>query len=117
MGPRGVSSWRWFTLRTATRPREKITETHKAPIIHPLRAHAAGTVTRMDAEAIGRASVFLGGGRAQAHDEIDYAVGLSQIKKTDEHVGANEPLLFVHAREDHALASVLPLLEQAVTIS
>ncbi|MBA3883342.1 MAG: hypothetical protein H0X73_11670 [Chthoniobacterales bacterium] len=38
-------------------------------------------------------------------------------KKVGERVDTNEPLLFVHAREDHALASVLPLLEQAVIIS
>ncbi|MDQ6624997.1 MAG: thymidine phosphorylase [Verrucomicrobiota bacterium] len=96
---------------------EKITDVHKAPLIHPLCAHAAGTVTKMDAEMIGRASVFLGAGRTQAHDEVDYAVGFSQIKKVGERVEANEPLLVVHAREDHALASVLPLLETAVGIS
>jgi len=96
---------------------ERIAEIHKAPIIHPLRSHSGGVVERMDAEAIGRASVFLGSGRAQAHDDVDYAVGLSQIKKIGERVEANEPLLFVHAREDHALASVLPLLEQAVSIN
>lgn len=95
---------------------EKITHLHTAPIIHPLRSRIAGTVRKMDAEAIGRASVFLGGGRAQSDDEVDYAVGFSQIKKVGERIEANEPLLFVHAREDHALASVLPLLEQGIVI-
>jgi pyrimidine-nucleoside phosphorylase len=96
---------------------EKITEVHKAPIIHPVRAHISGKVTKMDAEMIGRASVFLGAGRTQADDDIDYAVGFSQIKKVGERVEKNEPLLFVHAREDHALASVLPLVDTAVAIS
>jgi thymidine phosphorylase len=96
---------------------EKITELHKAPIIHPLRARSAGVVQKMDAELIGRASVFLGAGRTQAEDQIDYAVGFSQIKKIGERVEANELLLFVHAREDHALASVLPLLEQAIAVN
>ena len=95
---------------------EKITEVHRAPIIHPLLAQTAGTVKKMDAEVIGRVSLFLGGGREVADDAIDFAVGLSGIKKIGERVDAQEPLLFVHARDDHTLASVLPLLERAIEI-
>jgi pyrimidine-nucleoside phosphorylase len=95
---------------------ESITEVHRAPIIHPLLAQAGGTVKKMDAEMIGRASVFLGGGRQKAEDEIDFAVGLSGIKKIGERVETREPLMFVHARTDQTLASVLPLLEKAIEI-
>jgi thymidine phosphorylase len=95
---------------------ERITEIHSAPIIYPLLSSAAGIVKKMDAEAIGRASVFLGGGRQRSDDTIDFAVGLSGIKKIGERVGAREPLLHIHARTDQALASVLPLLELAVEI-
>jgi pyrimidine-nucleoside phosphorylase len=95
---------------------EKITEVHRAPIIHPLLAQTAGTVKKMDAEVIGRVSLFLGGGREAADDTIDFAVGLSGIKKIGEHVGAKEPLFLIHARSDSALASVSPLLESAVMI-
>jgi thymidine phosphorylase len=70
----------------------------------------------MDAETIGRVSLLLGGGRKTAEDEIDFAVGLSGIKKIGERVEADEPLLSVHARNEPALRSVLPLLEQAVEI-
>jgi pyrimidine-nucleoside phosphorylase len=95
---------------------EKITEIHRAPIIHPLLAPTSGTVKKMDAETIGRASLFLGGGRKTADDTIDFAVGLSRIKKIGERVEAQEPLLFVHARTDQTLLSVLPLLERAVEV-
>jgi pyrimidine-nucleoside phosphorylase len=95
---------------------ETLEEVHRAPIIHPLLAQTAGTVKKMDAETIGRVSLFLGGGRQAADDTIDFAVGLSGIKKIGERVDAQEPLLFVHARDDHALASVLPLLEKAIEI-
>jgi pyrimidine-nucleoside phosphorylase len=95
---------------------EKLEEVHRAPIVHPLLAQTAGTVKKMDAEIIGRVSLFLGGGRQTADATIDFAVGLSGIKKIGEHVDAQEPLLFVHARNDHALASVLPLLEKAIEI-
>jgi pyrimidine-nucleoside phosphorylase len=95
---------------------ERMKEIHRAPIVHPLHAQVSGTVKKMDAEILGRMSVFLGGGRQRSDDAIDFAVGLSQIKKIGERVEAQEPLLFVHARTDQALASVLPLLERAVEI-
>ncbi|MGI8820501.1 MAG: thymidine phosphorylase [Chthoniobacterales bacterium] len=95
---------------------ERLAAIHPAPIVHPLHASTSGTIRRMDAALIGRASVFLGGGRAQTHDAIDYAVGLSGIRKVGERIEANEPLLVIHAREEHALASVLPLLEGAIAV-
>ncbi len=96
---------------------EKMTTVHRAPIIEPLLAAHAGRVVSMDAELIGRASVLLGGGRAQADDAIDFAVGFSQIRKTGERVEQDEPLLLMHARDENSLAAVEPLLRQAVKIA
>jgi thymidine phosphorylase len=95
---------------------EKLGELHRAPIVHPVLAKTAGTVKKMDAETLGRVSLLLGGGRKTAEDAIDFAVGLSGIKKIGERVEANEALLSVHARNEPTLASVLPLLDQAVEI-
>jgi len=96
---------------------ETITSIHPAPIIQPLPASRAGVIRRMDAGTIGRAALFLGAGRARAGDEIDFAVGFSRIKKVGQRVEPNEPLLFIHARNEEALASVLPLLEQACKVA
>jgi thymidine phosphorylase len=74
-------------------------------------------VKKMDAELIGRASVLLGGGRQRAEDRIDFAVGFSAIKKVGEKVQVDEPVLSIHARSEHSLISVMPLLESAVSIS
>jgi pyrimidine-nucleoside phosphorylase len=95
---------------------EKLGEVHRAPVIHPFLAKTSGKVTKMDAETIGRVSLLLGGGRKTADDEIDFAVGLSGIKKIGERVEKGEPLLNVHARNQAALSAVLPLLEKAVGI-
>jgi pyrimidine-nucleoside phosphorylase len=96
---------------------EKMDEVHRAPTIHPLLANRSGRVTKVDAEAIGRASVFLGGGRQKTDDAVDFAVGFSQIKKVGEQVEKGEPLLMVHARTEGELASVLPLVERALAIT
>jgi pyrimidine-nucleoside phosphorylase len=95
---------------------EIIREVHRAPLVHPFLAKSDGTVKKMDAELIGRASVLLGAGRVNTDDTIDFAVGLSEIKKVGEKIEAHEPLMLVHARTDRALASVSPLLEKAVEI-
>jgi pyrimidine-nucleoside phosphorylase len=95
---------------------EKLGEVHRAPIIHPFVAKSAGTVKKMDAETIGRASLLLGGGRKTADDAIDFAVGLSAIKKIGERVEKGEPLLTIHARTEQGVRSVLPVLENAVEL-
>jgi thymidine phosphorylase len=71
----------------------------------------------MDAELIGRASVLLGAGRQKAGDAIDFAVGISGIKKIGQHVDLEEPLLFIHAHNDQTLGSELPRLERAIELA
>ena len=95
---------------------EKMMAIHAAPIRYTLAAPRGGVVRKMDAGRIGRAALFLGAGRAQAHDAIDFAVGFSQIKKLGEKVEPQETLLVIHARTEHDLASVLPIVEEAVAI-
>ena len=95
---------------------EKMETAHRAPIVRPLLAKSSGTVTRMDAEAIGRASVLLGAGRHATDDAVDFAVGFSGIKKIGEGIERDEPLLMIHARDEGALPVVLPLLERGMTI-
>src|SRR3954454_591038 len=96
---------------------ERLKEIHQAPIIRPFPAGKSGSVQQVDAEAIGRASVLLGAGRQRADDEIDFAVGLSAIKKIGEQVAAGEPLLYVHARDDETLSSALPLVQSAFKVA
>ncbi len=95
---------------------EKLAEVHRAPIVQPFAAKSAGTVKKMDAEAIGRVSLLLGGAREAADDAVDFAVGLSGIKKIGERVAKGEPLLTIHARTDQSLRLVKPLLEQAIEV-
>jgi pyrimidine-nucleoside phosphorylase len=95
---------------------EKIAEIHPAPVIRPIPSKKSGKIKKMDAELIGRASVLLGGGRRKAHHAIDFAVGMSGIKKIGESVERDEPVMWVHARDEGSLDAVLPLLEKSVAI-
>src|SRR5436853_974523 len=95
---------------------EKLLEQHRAPIIQPWPAKTAGTVKKIDAELIGRASVQLGAGRQRADDAIDFAVGFSKIKKVGEHVDFDEAVFMIHARNERSIVNITPLLEKAVEI-
>jgi pyrimidine-nucleoside phosphorylase len=92
---------------------ERMLEVHPAPVVRPVPAGKSGTVKKMDAALIGRACVLLGGGRQRINDVIDFAVGISAIKKIGEKVEKEEPLMFVHARKESDFESVLPLLQKA----
>ena len=96
---------------------EKLLEQHRAPIIEPWPAKSAGTVKKVDAELIGRASVQLGAGRQRTVDSIDFAVGFSGIKKVGEHVDLDEPLFTIHARNERSIVNITPLLEKAVEVT
>src|SRR5438067_2773657 len=96
---------------------EKLLDQHCAAIIEPWPAKSAGTVKKMDAELIGRASVQLGAGRQRADDPIDCAVDFSRIKKVGEHVDLSEPLFMIHARNERSIVNITPLLEKAVEIA
>ena len=118
----GGSAWRKFVQLVeaqggAAASLEKLSAIHRAPTVQPFAAPRSGTISAMDAEAIGRASVILGAGRQKADDAIDFAVGFSAIKKVGEPVTQGEPLMLIHARNETSLASARALLESAVAIS
>jgi thymidine phosphorylase len=96
---------------------ERITEVHRAPVIHEVCASQSGHLTRMDAGGIGRACVALGAGRAKASDTIDFAVGISAIQSVGAAVGRGDPLLRVHARSQATLQAALPLIEAAIAVA
>ncbi len=88
-----------------------------APHRYTLHARAAGYVRECDALAIGMGVVRLGGGRVAAEDSIDPAVGLVLAAKVGDAVAGGDELATVHYSTADQLASALPVLERAWTIS
>ncbi len=95
---------------------ERLAEVHRAPIIRELPASRNGRIAAVDAGAIGRACVALGGGRAKASDAVDFAVGFDRIKKIGDSVTAGEPLLRIHARTEQSLDDLLPSITAAIEV-
>jgi pyrimidine-nucleoside phosphorylase len=83
---------------------------------HLVTAPRAGFVTRLDAEAIGRASVTLGAGRDTIADAIDPAVGILVKATVGDEVREGDAVLELHYRDRARLESVLHAVADAVTI-
>jgi thymidine phosphorylase len=95
---------------------EKMEAIHPALVIEPVHAPRPGRVTRMDAGEIGRVCVRLGAGRRLASDTVDFAVGLSGIRKVGDHVKTGEPLLAIHTHTPAAAEEARLALEMAITV-
>ncbi len=100
-------------LRTIDRP----ALLPQAKTKHQILSIASGFVADVNAEAIGRAVVILGGGRAKTDDKVDFAVGISGIVKIGEAIQHGQPTMTVHANDAARLDEALKLLDGAVTIS
>ncbi|EIT87270.1 pyrimidine-nucleoside phosphorylase [Fictibacillus macauensis ZFHKF-1] len=70
-----------------------------------IKAEAEGNVEAIDAESVGIAAMLLGAGRKTKEDAIDYAVGITLLKKVGDTVAKGDTLAIFHANaEDIAVA-------------
>ncbi|HEX2032371.1 MAG TPA: thymidine phosphorylase [Actinomycetota bacterium] len=88
----------------------------RAPVVLPLEVDRPGFVAGMDAEAIGRAAVRLGAGRARKGDPIDPAVGLVVRAKVGDRVEGGQPIGEVHARSEEDARAAASAVLAAMTV-
>lgn len=87
----------------------------KEIVSHP--AERDGVVADVDAEAIGRAVLVLGGGRTKTDDHIDPAVGISALVQIGESVSKGETLMRIHSNNSDRLQQAQELLRNAITLA
>ncbi|QEW21600.1 Thymidine phosphorylase [Marinibacterium anthonyi] len=88
----------------------------EADVISEAGAPRAGYVTAIDGQALGLASVALGGGRMVETDTIDPAVGFSCMLGLGARVDAGSPLAVVHAAREDAADAAVAAIRAAYTI-
>ncbi len=88
----------------------------RAPVVETLPAPGDGFVSRLDAFAVGMATVALGAGRSRQGDPVFADVGVVMHRKVGERVRRGEPLAEVHGRTRDAVASALAGLRCAYAI-
>jgi pyrimidine-nucleoside phosphorylase len=74
-----------------------------APMTKAITSGSEGYVRRLDARAVGEASMLLGAGRSRAEDAIDPSAGIILNRKVGDHVKAGEPLAMLHYSDDRRL--------------
>ncbi|MFN6119986.1 MAG: thymidine phosphorylase [Actinomycetes bacterium] len=88
----------------------------RSPIQVPVIAPSSGVVTAIDTRAVGLAVVVLGGGRTRPQDDVDHAVGLTDLAALGAPVGPDRPLCVVHARSEDAAAAAAARIAAAYTV-
>ena len=83
---------------------------------HVVMAPASGTLTRLDAYAVGVAAWRLGAGRARKEDPVSAGAGVVMHAKPGEAVVAGEPLLTLWADEPERFARALEALDGGVEV-
>jgi pyrimidine-nucleoside phosphorylase len=79
-------------------------------------ALAAGVIAAFDTEAIGRAGMILGAGRAKSTDTIDLAVGFEMLVRKGDRIEKGQPIARVAYDDDGRLNAAMPVLQSAVAI-
>jgi pyrimidine-nucleoside phosphorylase len=85
----------------------------KGEIVMYYKAKADGYVKAIQAEAVGKACLSLGGGRRTKEDIINSAVGLFLNKKKGEKVKAGETVVTIYADSEEKAKEALNILESA----
>ena len=88
----------------------------KAKYIIPVRSEKDGFVTNMNAEQIGRLSVFLGAGRIKKEDKIDKTVGIVLEKKVGNEVKKGDVLAYIHANGKERAEEAVEQLKEIYAI-
>jgi pyrimidine-nucleoside phosphorylase len=81
-----------------------------------VRADAAGYLTTLDAELVGRASVMLGAGRDRVEDPVDHAVGITLMAKPGDSLSRGDAILELHYRDSAKRDRALELVNRAFTV-
>lgn len=87
-----------------------------APVVEDVFPEHGGTLQGVDARMLGLAVVTLGGGRTRPQDGVDHAVGLTNIARVGDSVGADKPLCTIHARTRDDLEAARNSVLEAVRV-
>lgn len=80
-------------------------------------APSSGTLTRLDALAVGVAAWRLGAGRARKEDVVQAGAGVVIHAKPGEQITAGQPLLTLHTDESDRFARALQALDGSFDLS
>ena len=87
-----------------------------APVVRDVFAEGSGSVTAIDARAVGIAVVALGGGRTRSADPVDPRVGFTDLAMDGDFVDGERALGVVHAADEDAADAAASALRAAYAL-
>ncbi|RUO37748.1 thymidine phosphorylase [Aliidiomarina shirensis] len=89
----------------------------KAPVVMPVYADSPGYIAEVSTRDLGLVVVSLGGGRTNPADNIDHAVGLSELAPIGTFVDNNRPIAMIHARDEVSAIAASVELKASIGLS
>jgi thymidine phosphorylase len=84
---------------------------------HVVTAPATGTLSRLDAMAVGLAAWRLGAGRARKEDPVQAAAGVEMLAKPGDPVTEGQDLLRLHTDEPERIERALAALQDGIEVA
>lgn len=81
-----------------------------------VKSNETGYIQMLDAERIGNIAIYLGAGRKQADDEIDYTSGIVLEKKMDDYVKAGDTIAYIYTNDESKINGASKNIMEAYTI-
>lgn len=85
--------------------------------IYEMRSSMTGVVRSVNTFSIGKALIYLGGGRLKKEDTIQHSVGIEMCKKIGDAVSIGDVVCRIYFDNENKKDAALPLLFDAITIS
>ncbi|HWS40613.1 MAG TPA: thymidine phosphorylase [Arenimonas sp.] len=89
----------------------------KSTIIRPVLATQSGFLMHQNLRAIGQTIVNLGGGRVKGDEQLNHAVGISDLVEHGSPLNAGDPMLVIHASSESEWQCAAKQLEESLLIS
>lgn len=83
----------------------------------PVYALRGGFISAIDTRAVGMSVVALGGGRMRPQDQIDPAVGVTNIVPLGREVRAGDVLAVIHAQSKDQAEAAVRMVQEAVSLN
>ena len=87
-----------------------------APVLLSVPAPSDGVVGALDGRAVAEAARWVGAARMHPAQVIDHAVGIVLVAKVGDHVIRDEPVAFVHARNQGLGERAVERIEAAIRV-
>lgn len=88
-----------------------------APVISVYSSPSDGYIASVNAEMVGRACIVLGAGRTRLDEDVDNAVGISELVKTGDRIRAGDTLCMIHANSKTKEQEARSFLNSAFTVT